>query len=361
MQMPNFSGVIVLTGGGSGGHFFPAAALAEEILKRFEGVPIVFVGAQKGIEARLLPETGWQHVLLDVQGLVGRSPWAKLQGMGKLLKSYRVLVRQWKKDRPLAVIATGGYGAAPATLAARALRIPYFLHESNAAPGRLIQLLAKRATRVWMGMEGAEAHLRGARCLRVGTPVREAFRRGFKDMAELGAPQRLLILGGSGGARALNEALFRIAGPLLDAHEDWTILHQAGPLEFERWKDQERHPRHELVPFLQDMDLALESTSLVISRSGASTCAELSACGRPALLVPLPNSAGNHQNANALAMARNGRAVVVPQGPGFEGRLRTAAEGLMASLEARQSLSNPEPNRATERCIEDLAEVLRRP
>ena len=324
---PIFLDALVLTGGGTGGHFFPAIALAEGARARWPQRPVAFVGAGRGIEARELPGSPWPHLLLDVEGIVGRSPLRVGRSLWKLWLATRRLKALWRQQRPWAVLGTGGYGAAPALLAARALGIPYFLHESNAAPGALVKLVAPKARRVWCGMEAVRPLLPGADCRVVGTPVRDAFLRAFHPAGDLVAPFRLLVLGGSGGARSLNEALLELAPALLGALPDWEILHQVGPAELARLQYRPRHARHELVPFIAGMAEAMESASLVLSRAGASTCAELKAVGRGALLVPLPTSANDHQRMNARGHGRRGprpaagagRGVLLPHGGGAPG------------------------------------------
>jgi UDP-N-acetylglucosamine--N-acetylmuramyl-(pentapeptide) pyrophosphoryl-undecaprenol N-acetylglucosamine transferase len=356
---PNFLDALVLTGGGTGGHFFPAIALAEGARARWSDRLITFIGAQRGIEARELPRSPWPHLLWDVEGLVGRSPLRMARSGWKLWRAVTQLKARWRRERPWAVIGTGGYGAAPALLAARALGIPYFLHESNAAPGALVKLVAPKARRVWCGMEAVLPLLPGAHCRVVGTPVREAFLREFRPAGELGPPFQLLVLGGSGGARAINEALLAIATALLDRLPEWEILHQVGPADLERLKERPRHPRHALVPFIARMDEAMEAASLVISRSGASTCAELKAAGRGGVLVPLPTSANDHQRRNAQALAAEGRALVLEQTPDLPARLEAAILPLLDEAAARQSLSRaPEPNQAVQLCLDDLAGSL---
>jgi len=352
---PTFAGAIVLTGGGTGGHFFPAMALAEGAHGRWPQRPLAFVGARRGIEARELPASPWPHLLLDVEGFLGRSPLRAARSAWKLWRATARLKALWRQDRPWVVIGTGGYGAAPALLAARALGIPYFLHESNAAPGALVKLLAPKARRVWCGLEAVQPLLPGADCRVVGTPVRDAFLRDFRPAGALAPPHRLLVLGGSGGARAINEALLEVGPALLEAAPAWEILHQAGPAEFERLKERPRHVRHALVPFIARMDEAMEAASLVLSRSGASTCAELKAAGRGAVLVPLPTSANDHQRMNARALASEGRATLVEQGPAFAARLQEALGALLADDGARLALSGQgTPNRAVALCLDDL-------
>ncbi len=356
---PAFKGAIVFTGGGTGGHFFPAIALAEGARARWSDRQITFVGAQRGIEARELPDGPWPHLLLGVEGMVGRSPFRMTHSAWKLWRAVAQLKVMWRRERPTVVVGTGGYAAAPALLAARSLGIPFFLHESNAAPGALAKWAAPRARRVWCGMEAVRPLLPGADCRVVGTPVRTAFLRTFRPVEDLVPPFRLLVLGGSGGARALNEALLEVAPRLLESLPEWEILHQVGPAESERLRDRPRHPRHAIVPFIARMDEALETASLVISRAGASTCAELKAVGRGAVLVPLRASANDHQRMNALAMASEGRALVVEQAPGLTHHLESVVCPLMAEPLARQSLSMPpEANRAVELCLDDLASYL---
>jgi UDP-N-acetylglucosamine--N-acetylmuramyl-(pentapeptide) pyrophosphoryl-undecaprenol N-acetylglucosamine transferase len=359
MDAQGFDQALVFTGGGTGGHFFPAVALAEGAHARWPERPIAFVGATRGIEARKLPDGAWPHMLLDVEGFLGRSPLKAARSAWKLWRAKAALTRLWKRHRPWAVIGTGGYGAAPALLAARALGIPYFLHESNAAPGALVKQVAPGAKRVWCGMEAVQPLLPGADCLTAGTPVREAFRRPFKPIKELRRPFQLLVLGGSGGARAINDAMMGAAPALLGPFEDWTILHQAGPKDYERLKDAPRHARHQLVPFIEDMAGAMEASSLVVSRSGASTCAELKAAGRGAILIPLPGSANGHQLRNAEAMAREHRVVLVQQQPNLADHIEAHCHSHMGNAYARIQLAKqPEPNRAVEICLDDLAERM---
>ena len=357
MDDHKFSQSIVFTGGDTGGHYFPAVALAEGARARWPERPVAFVGAQRGIESRLLPLSPYEHLLLDVEGFVGRSPVRILRATLKLALARARLLGIWKRHRPWAVVGTGGYGAGPALLAARALGIPYFLHESNAQPGLLVKLLASHAAGVWCGMDALRRHLGPARCVSAGTPLRAAFLRDFLPQASLPGPRRLLVLGGSGGARSLNEAVAALAPELLERCPGWELLHQTGAAGFAALEEQARHPRHRISPFLEHMDLEMEAASLVITRSGASTCAELKACGRACLMVPMPGSAGDHQVMNAQAMVAEGRAHLVRQTPGLQDRLLEAAAALMG--ESVAITAPPEPNHAVAICLDDLAAWMR--
>ena len=362
----SFRDALVMTGGGTGGHFFPAVALAVATKARWPGCPIVFVGAKRGIEARKLPESHWPHLLMDVEGFQGKGLFKALRSLWRMYRAIARLKKIWRTERPRAVIGTGGFGAGPALWAAKSLGIPYFIHESNSKPGLIVKLVAKRAQRVWLGMEAAKASLPKASCLYVGTPIRESFLRAFTPHSALQSPFKLLVLGGSGGARAINNALLSFADRLLEKHPDWEITHQVGNLEMEHLRDVQRHPRHTLVSFIEQMDIAIEGASLILSRAGASTCSELKTVGRPTVLVPLPKSAGDHQRHNALTFECEGRGLMVEQGDGFEERLQEALSSLMEDRTKREALSRPVPNTAVALCLDDLeldackADLLRR-
>jgi len=179
--------------------------------------------------------------------------------------------------------------------------------------------------------------------------------RAFMPPSALGPPYRLLALGGSGGARAINNALFSLASALLDAHPDWEIQHQVGSLEAQRLGQVQLHQRHSVEPFIEKMDEEMERASLVLTRAGASTCAELKAAGRPAVLVPFPASAGGHQRSNALALVQEGRGEMIEQGQDFENRLFRALNGLMADEASRLGYAKPEKNTAVAKCLEDMS------
>jgi len=354
----DFKDALIISGGGTGGHFYPALALAQAARSRWPDRPIVFVGAIRGIEGRKLPSSNWPHLLLDVEGFHGKSPISVLNSAWRMYAALRHLKSLWRAQRPWAVIGTGGYGAAPALLAAKALGIPYFIHESNAEPGLVTKFTANKAKCVWLGMDAAKARLPKARCRYVGTPIRESFLRTFKATSSLRQPFTLLALGGSGGARAINNALLSIGASLLEKHGDWEILHQVGNLEAQRLNDTSvamRHPRHTIVPFIENMDTVMEDASLVLSRAGASTCSELKAVGRPTVLVPLPNSASDHQKHNAIALANEGRGIMIEQGMAFEERLHETLSRLMADKNTRETLAKPELNNALTECLEEIA------
>lgn len=360
MRKQSFANSLVMTGGGTGGHYFPAIAIAEGARERWDERPIIFVGSRRGIESRLLAQSDWPYLLLDVEGFVGRSPIKMLKAGWKLSLACDRLRTIWERNRPWAVIGTGGYVSAPALLAARSLGIPFFIHESNAKPGLLVRYLASSASGVWCGMSTVQVHLSGARSIVTGTPVRSAFLRSFVplQLTSFRSQFRLLVLGGSGGASALNRAILTVAPVLLERFPNLQILHQVGENEFNNLTLLVTNARHKIVPFLSSMDVEMETATLVITRSGASTCAELMACGRPAIMVPMPNSAGNHQVMNAQAMVESGRAVMVRQTNNLNNDLLEQVSTFITNPDLLLDMTSVIANQSVITCLEDVQNIL---
>jgi UDP-N-acetylglucosamine--N-acetylmuramyl-(pentapeptide) pyrophosphoryl-undecaprenol N-acetylglucosamine transferase len=360
MCKQNFTNSLVITGGGTGGHYFPAIAIAEGAMGRWDERPIIFVGSRRGIESRLLAQSDWPHLLLDVEGFVGRSPVKIFQAGWKLILACRQLRAIWKYNRPWAIVGTGGYGSAPALLTARSLGIPFFMHESNAKPGLLVTYLASWSSGVWCGMDAARVHLPGARSVLTGTPVRSTFLRSFIPLqsTEPKSCFRLLVLGGSGGSSALNRAVMTMAPILLERFPNLHILHQVGENEFNNLTLIATNARHSIVPFLNHIDMAIEDSTLVITRSGASTCAELMVCGRPAIMVPMPNSAGNHQVMNAQSMVDDGRAVMIRQTDNLDNDLLNQVSVFVANPDLLFGMAIAMTNKTVTACLDDMQNTL---
>jgi len=361
MCKQNFANSLVMTGGGTGGHYFPAIAIAEGARCKWNGQPIMFVGSKRGIESRLLEKSDWQYLLLDIEGFVGRSIIKIIKSSWKLAIACYQLRMIWKSSRPMAVIGTGGYGSAPALLAARSLGIPFFLHESNAKPGLLVKYLAPYASGVWCGMEAVKVHLTGARSILTGTPVRSAFLRNFipLQLVSLKSKFRLLVLGGSGGASVINRAMLDISSALLGRFPNLWIMQQVGEKEFNNLSLHVTDKRHSIVPFICNMDTEMEAAALVITRSGASTCAELMACGRPSIMIPMPNSAGNHQVTNAQAMVDDGRTVMIRQNDNLNNDLLDKVSAFVMNPVLLFDMNiHAAANKAVTVCLDDVQNVL---
>jgi len=317
--------VVVFSGGGTGGHLYPALALADALVALRPDVRPFFVGASRGVEADILPERGAEHVLLPVRGFQrGRG----LAGLGALPALVVSLVRTaglFRRLRPEVVVVTGGYAGGPAGLVGGALRIPLVLQEQNALPGVTTRLLSRWARRIHVAFPEAVALLpAGARRRTVvsGNPVRPdaAVDRGRARESFGLSPEGLVVLvvGGSQGSVALNrvvlEAVRGVVGGVLDRPEGVALLWSTGPrhhASVDAALEAVGPPAWvRAVPYIHDMPSALAAAELAVSRAGAMATAELLNHGLPAVLVPLPTAAADHQSRNADALARAGAAVV---------------------------------------------------
>lgn len=314
---------IAVTGGGTGGHVFPALAIADEFRRR--GYRVVYVGTAHGMEAKLVPARGYPLVTLQVSGI-------KNQGVGKIFVSLARLVKAvgrcfglLRTEKPQAVIGVGGYVSAPLCLAAWLKGTPLFLQEQNTSVGIANRLLGRLAGRVFLGFPEGARYFPRSRSVVTGNPVRpeiEAAEFPYDPEA-----QRLLILGGSQGARAVNEAVMARLEELHARYPKLEIVHQSGDPDFARVKaayEARFKGRFEVRPLLSDMVERYQWASFIIARSGAMTVTELMHSGRPALLVPYPRVGQNDQTANAAFLARSGGAVVCEQGEGFSERFGQA-------------------------------------
>ncbi|PLX87525.1 MAG: undecaprenyldiphospho-muramoylpentapeptide beta-N-acetylglucosaminyltransferase [Desulfuromonas sp.] len=321
---------LLLAGGGTGGHLFPAVALAQGLLQRNKADTVQFVGTEQGLEARLLPKLGLPLAMVDMSGFVGRGLLGKVQSLLKLLRSLgqaRQILRHFQPDL---VIGVGGYASVPVLLAAKLGGIPYLIHEQNAVPGLSNRLLARWAERVCLSVSGSDQYFDRSRTLLTGNPVRQELEA---VAAELPDKAKLLIFGGSRGARAINRCVLEALPLLTKKIDHLKILHQSGEEDLEEvrrgYRDAGLDP-DQVVSFIDDMAVAYEEASLVICRAGATTIAELTVCGRPAILIPYPYAAGDHQTANALALGEVGAACLLPQTEMTAQRLAQLVEELIS-------------------------------
>ncbi|NNL67078.1 MAG: undecaprenyldiphospho-muramoylpentapeptide beta-N-acetylglucosaminyltransferase [Myxococcales bacterium] len=297
-----------VAGGGTGGHVTMALALAEEI--RARGGRPVLLGTDQGLERTLVPEAGFELVTFDARQVMGQRLLARVAALFGLLRTTFAARRALRAHGATAVVSVGGYASMPAVAAAALMRLPIALIEPNAIPGRANRLMARVAKRVFVGFEGAQGHLPvpAERVQRLGIPLRRALVDAFADRPERKPepPFRLLVAGGSQGARQVNEAMMEIA-PRLDA-DRVTIFHQSGADDRDRVAEAYAAAglEAEVVAFTDDMPARYAWADLAVCRSGALTVAELALAGLPSLLVPYPYAADDHQAANAEALASPG-------------------------------------------------------
>ena len=352
---------IVFAAGGTGGHLFPALAVAGELRRRQPNAAIVFVGGRHGLESRLVPQAGFPLRTLPVSGLKGTKLFARLLAGGSAALAVGRCCAWFLARRPALVVGAGGYASGPAVLAAWLLRVPTMLMEQNHFPGATNRWLAPRADVVCVPSEAAKARLGGIGLV-TGNPVRPEF-------ATIGPPpsaarMALLVFGGSRGARSINRAMVAALPQLAAMTSPPRIVHQTGPEEHEAVvRAYAAHPvvEADVRPFLDDMPHRLAEADLVVCRAGATTLAELAAAGRPAILVPFPFAADDHQRANAEVVRDAGAAVVIEDhdldGPRCAAEIATfqADQGRRLRM-AAASRTLARPDAAT--AIADVAEGL---
>jgi len=310
--------MIWITGGGTGGHLFPALNVAEEWARRRPGDAIRYLGARRGLEARVLPTRPWMHTLLPVRGDLRRSPGERLQFYARLSASLWACERLFRKERPELVFGTGGYASYPAAQIAAWHGAPLFWQEQNVNPGQVTRRLAASCRRVFAGFEETAVRLPGASVVHTGNPVRSDLPsgdrwRGRKAARFAADDQVLLVLGGSGGASSINAAIARLAR-LLHEKGGLRIWWQTGQRDYDTLKQQvapELFPGT-MTPFIEQMPDAYAAADLVLARAGAMTTAEICAVGKPSVLVPFPHAAQGHQEQNVEVLRKAGAALVVP-------------------------------------------------
>jgi UDP-N-acetylglucosamine--N-acetylmuramyl-(pentapeptide) pyrophosphoryl-undecaprenol N-acetylglucosamine transferase len=351
---------ILIAGGGTGGHIFPAVAVARELVKR-HAAEILVVGTERGMESRLVPEAGFNLKLIDVGPLNSVSLMTRVKTILRLPGSIFACRRIIREFRPHAVFSVGGYASGPAMAAALWMKIPTMAYEPNAMPGLANRLVGKRVRAAAINFAAAAKWFRNAEV--TGVPVRPE----FFSLAPSSGPPHLLVFGGSQGARILNESMPRVIRALLDAVPALTVLHQSGLRNFEAtdaaYKASGADPaRWEVRPFLDDMAAQFARAHLILSRSGATTVAEEAAAGKPALLVPFAAATDEHQRRNAEAMQASGAALMALEPDlAIPGRLLetliallTAPERLAAMAQAAHAQAH---SGAAERIADKLAEM----
>jgi UDP-N-acetylglucosamine--N-acetylmuramyl-(pentapeptide) pyrophosphoryl-undecaprenol N-acetylglucosamine transferase len=324
---------VLIAGGGTGGHIIPALAVARELVKRHEA-EVLFVGTPRGLESRLVPAAGFEIRLIHVGQLKNVSLLTRLRTLADLPRSILACRRLIREFKPGVVFGVGGYASGPGMAAALWTHVPAMAFEPNAMPGLANRLVGKRVQAAAVNFPAAAKWFRN--CEITGIPVRPEF---FVLQPPQGTAPHLLIFGGSQGARIFNTHLPQIIVALLDAVPGLTVLHQSGARNFdatlEAYAATGADPgRWRVEPFLDDMAARFAEAHLVMSRSGASSVAELAAAGKPSLLVPFAAAADEHQKRNAEAMVAAGAAVMLEE-PELElpGKLLDALVALLKAPE----------------------------
>ena len=310
---------IIISGGGTGGHIFPAIAIANALKNIDPTTEILFVGALGRMEMEKVPAAGYKIIGLDIQGIQRDSIWKNVMFPVKLVSSVRKALQIIKDFKPDAAVGVGGYASGPLLYAASMKKIPYLIQEQNSYAGITNKWLGKGAKKICVAFDNMEQFFPAAKIIKTGNPIRkDAVNIGGKHMQALELfklstfKKTILITGGSLGARTLNNSIMAGLDKLIAA--DVQIIWQTGKFYYktiiEKLGD-DHHPDIKIKEFLTRMDLAYAAADIIISRAGAGTIAELCVVKKPVILVPSPNVAEDHQTKNALALVQEDAAIFV--------------------------------------------------
>jgi UDP-N-acetylglucosamine--N-acetylmuramyl-(pentapeptide) pyrophosphoryl-undecaprenol N-acetylglucosamine transferase len=296
---------VVIAGGGTGGHLYPGIALAKALKRHDMDIEISFVGTQKGIEAKVLPREGFELKTILSAGLLGKKRLSRWMSWVKLPMGTAQSMCFLLKKQPGLVVGVGGYASGPLVLSAWILRIPILIHEQNSIPGLTNTWLGKIADKVAVSFKDSAKFFRKDKVEVTGNMIREEIcqpREAYTK--DPGSPFRVLVLGGSQGAHSINIAMVEALQSLKDNQGAIHITHQTGERDFQAVKSEYENYgfSHDVRPFIDDMAEQYRQASLVICRAGATTLAEVTACGKVSVLIPYPHAAHNHQEKNARVL-----------------------------------------------------------
>ncbi|MGH9942044.1 MAG: undecaprenyldiphospho-muramoylpentapeptide beta-N-acetylglucosaminyltransferase [Pyrinomonadaceae bacterium] len=349
--------------GGTGGHIYPALAVAKELVSRHPDAAVRFVGTARGLETRLVPQAGFELSLIESAGLMNMGVHQRLRGLWLLPKSFFAARRLLTEFRPDVVVGAGGYVTGPVLLVAALSRKPTLVMESNAVPGFTNRRLAPFVNAAAVSFEQTRAYFPAGRAVLTGNPVRREF---FDIPVKVRDPARfsLLLFGGSQGARAVSDAMLDALAHLAPHRARLHVTHQTGPLDFARIRDAYAQAGwsdySDVREYIDDMVSAFAAADVIVSRAGATTSAELMAAGRTAIMVPLPGQIEQRRNAEVLQAAGAARLMLQPNLSG-----ESLAQEIKALLDdpveitrreqAARRLAKPNAAAASVELIEKLA------
>jgi UDP-N-acetylglucosamine--N-acetylmuramyl-(pentapeptide) pyrophosphoryl-undecaprenol N-acetylglucosamine transferase len=345
---------VIIAAGGTGGHLYPGVALAREFERQMPGSETMFVGTTRGLETNVVPREGFELITIAARGVMGKGAGGALQGLALVPLGVAQCLAVCRRRRPDLAIGIGGYTSPPLILAAFLLGIKRVIVEPNVYPGVANRVMAPIANLVFVSFADAVSHFGSNKTRIVGTPIRREFLQAQPAEPAMKGPT-LLILGGSQGARSINRAMVVALPALIAAHPGLRVIHQTGERDYEdvasayrSYRTTNSPAQMEVVPFLYDMPRVFRQADLIVSRSGATTVAEITACGKPAVLIPFPHAIHGHQDRNARVLERAGAAQVIADA-------RLSGELLADAISAL--LARPDRLREMARCSKSLGQA----
>jgi UDP-N-acetylglucosamine--N-acetylmuramyl-(pentapeptide) pyrophosphoryl-undecaprenol N-acetylglucosamine transferase len=309
---------VMIAGGGTGGHLFPGLALAEEFKRRDAGTEVIFVGTEHGIEAKIIPREGYPLQFVRAEGIAGKPLMKKMTAAATIAASFLDARRILASAGPDIVIGVGGYASGAVVLVASLKSVPTLIHEQNSVPGATNRILGRFVDRVCVTYQESMPAFPAGKTFLTGNPVRLKIMKGDRESAcrlfSLDPDLfTIFIFGGSSGASSINRTMVDALNHLGDLKENVQFLHQTGDRDLQGIRDAYRKAgaKGTVAPFIFQMAEAYAAADVVIARAGATTLAELTALGKPAILVPYPHAAGRHQEFNAMKLRDMGAAQVI--------------------------------------------------
>jgi UDP-N-acetylglucosamine--N-acetylmuramyl-(pentapeptide) pyrophosphoryl-undecaprenol N-acetylglucosamine transferase len=354
---------LMIAGGGTGGHIYPAIAIAREFVARDASRKVVFVGTERGLEKNIVPKAGFPLEFIDVAGLKGIRSVHLLRNLARLPLGF---IQAWKhvgRHRPNVVLGVGGYSSGPVLVAAALRGVPTIIHEANAFPGLANRVLARWTTAVAVAFAEALTRMHRKDGVVTGNPIRKEFFDLRAAQRTTDNRQRLLIFGGSQGSRVLNDAM-TAALPFLSQWQDrLEIVHQTGPSELEKVQAAYRQSpfaNARVVPYLDPIADEIAAADVVASRAGAMTIGELAAIGRAAILVPFALATNNHQELNARVVEKVGGAIVITEAELSPERLAGAISEVLADPQRAERMGRAAQQLATPDATKNIVDLIER-
>ncbi len=356
---------LLVAGGGTGGHLFPGIAIAEELVGRGKGKDnsVIFVGTERGIEKTEVPRMGYEVRFIDVTGIKGKGFAGAIRGLLRLPRALIQSLRLLRLYRPDVVVGVGGYASGPVLLAAWLSGIPIALQEPNAVPGFTNRVLGTIAAAAFTAFPEAGRHFPRHKVFLLGNPIRKSLRdNNFLTPAPpVEGRFSVLVFGGSQGAHALNERMIE-AVPLLPPalRKVIHVVHQTGTRDLAAARAAYARVDADVTvrEFIEEMSPAYQQADLVVSRAGATTIAELTCCHKPAILIPLPTAADDHQTKNAAALVATGAAVAIPQAELTGARLAAEITRLWQDPAGRAAMARAAGTRFRPQAAYEIVDVL---
>lgn len=360
---------IIFAGGGTGGHINPALSIAGYVKEHDEDFEAVFVGTERGLEKKLVPQAGYDIKYIDIEGFNRKNLLKNIRVLKKLSNASRDCVKLMKDFRPDCVVCTGGYVSGPVAMAAKKMNIPTLIHEQNVYPGLTVKGAEKYVKYVAVSFEETISHMSDPeKCVVTGNPVRPEILAAdsVKAKRELGVWDKpfILIFGGSLGAERINNTVIEMLGRLAKERK-YQVLFGTGDRNYEKVQNQIKElgidlPEQDIkvVPYINNMHVAMAAADVVVARSGAITVSELAALSKPAVLIPSPNVVRNHQEQNAREIERNGGAVVITEDELDCDMLYNTISGLLDDGERLEKMGENAGKLAKRNALEKLYELI---